>query len=114
MSRSLLGGTETKFNSAITAGTPVLAITNGNTDRILVITRIRGVAGQDLLLKQGTSSGSATQIGNTIAAQDNFDIPGTEIQLAAGNNLYIDASANDTPDITITWTSETVAKSVTR
>lgn len=95
------GSKETRFNSAVTAGTAALAITCPAGSR-LIIRRVRGACSADITLKQGTSVGGAAAIDTpVIQSGDNFDIPGMLINLTPGNNLYIDVASNATPDIAI-------------
>lgn len=112
LSREQVGWQESVFNSAVTlAGDPVLAITNTDTRYGLLIHRVRGSSSANLALKAGLTAAAATALAMpTILAADNFDIPGLYVVVPPGQNVYVDVSADDTPNISIQWSQQRIVR----
>lgn len=109
LSREQVGWQETHFNAAVTAGTPVLAI-SCNGQYCINIHRVRGSSTQNIILKSGTSSGTAVAIDMpVITASDIIDIPGLQLSLPQGYNLYVDVASSNTPDINIQFSNTRLA-----
>lgn len=89
---AVYGWQEEAFSAAITNGTAVKAI-DGRAGYKLMIRRVRGTADQSLTFHDGDTSTIVLQTN-----QANFDIPGLEIKLSKGNDLYIDTVSGNTTE----------------
>lgn len=93
---SQYGWLEARNSTSVTAGAPITLIAAPGDGKCIIVRRIHGNTNAAIFLKSGLSG---SQIGPTIAAQDNFDIPGLRLVLPNNTALAMDSSSGTATNI---------------